>query len=149
VVSETNMGKNKFLIIGIGLIILIAIILVLSPPEGKEVNIITEKTEYQTGDALKINIENNLKETVCFSSCFPYYWEKKNGGWKGYDYTSCPDGNLIEKCIASKEVKAFELGIPSIGVGVYRLAIPACVGCNLKETFKENQWLYSNEFIIR
>ena len=42
----------------------------------------TDKTEYQPGENLKIKIKNNFKEQICFSSCYPYLLEKKNGEWK-------------------------------------------------------------------
>ncbi len=114
----------------------------------RSVNIITDKTEYSNESALKVKIENGLKEKICFSSCYPYYLEKKNTGWEGYNYSDCLKDNLNDKCVDAKQVKAFEIKLPSLEKGTYRLAIPICAGCNVPEKFKKDQWFYSNEFII-
>lgn len=147
-----NMEKKNFLIIGIGLIALAAIILVAiltSPKVPEEVNVITEKTEYKIGDIIKVKIENNLKKNICFSSCYPYYLEKKGEEWKSYNYMDCPDSDLVKDCIDSRQVKAFELIAHPIEEGLHRLAISVCIGCNLDEVFREDQKFYSNEFIVR
>ena len=72
------MEKKKFLIIGAGIavLVIIALIVLLFPQKGL-VNVITDKSEYQLGGILKIKIENNSRKTVCFSSCYPYLFEKK------------------------------------------------------------------------
>ncbi len=146
------MKKKKFLIIGTGIAALVIIILIalLFPQKGL-VNVITDKNEYKLGDILKVKIENNLRKTICFSSCYPYYLEKKNGDWESYRYKDCSDENLVEICINSKKIKAFEITIPSsfVEAGTHRLTIPACIGCNSNGAFKEDQKLYSNDFIIK
>lgn len=146
------MNRKDFLIIGAGLTALVVIVLLaLLVPQGasKEVKVITDKTEYKAGDALKVKIENNLSQKMCLSSCFPYYWEKKAGEeWKGYQYIDCQASDLVERCVEPKQVKAFELTIPSIGIGPHRLAVPACIGCSLQEAFRKDQWFYSNDFVI-
>ena len=83
------------------------------------------------------------------SSCYPYYFEKKDGEWIGYDYENCPVSNLVENCINPKQAKAFEVVIPSIKTGLHRLALPACLGCNIKDKFREDNWFYSNDFVIK
>jgi len=146
------MEKKNFLIIGAGLIALAVIILVAVLTSSKvpeEVNVITEKTEYKTGDVIKVKIENNLKENICFSSCYPYYLEKKDGEWKSYNYMDCPNSDLVKDCIDSRQVKAFELTAFSLKEGLHRLAISVCIGCNLEEVFREDQKFYSNEFIVK
>lgn len=147
------MKKKEFLIIGAGLVALAIIIIIgiLVPKKVPgEVKVITDKKEYKMGDALKIKIENNLREKICFSSCFPYYWEKKQGEeWKGYPYVDCPTPNLVEKCSDPKQIKTFELTVPFIETGTHRLAIPICIECNLQEAFKGSQWFYSNDFIVK
>ena len=150
------MKKEDFLIIGAGLIILVLIILLSfllpsQPKEGplEEVKVITENWSYDTGYSLKIKIENNLKEEICFSSFYPYYLEKKNGEWTDYNYVECPDGNISKDCIDSKTVKAFELVIPDVREGIHRIALSACVGCNFSESFEEDKRFYSNAFIIK
>ncbi len=146
------MTKKDILIILAGLIVLASITLLafLIPSNvPEEVNIITNAGEYKAGDVLKVKIENNLKESICFSSCYPYNIEKKNGEWSSYHYQDCLDRDLNESCIDSRQVKAFELVVPFIQTGFHRLGISACVGCNTNEVFKEGQKLYSNDFIIK
>jgi len=146
------MTKKDILIILIGLILLglITLAVFLVPPKvPEEVNIITDAKEYRRGDVLKVKIENNLEENICFSSCYPYNIEKKNGEWSSYDYENCLDSDLNENCISPKEVKAFELVIPLIDTGFHRLGISACIGCNVDEIFEQGQKLYSNDFIIK
>ena len=145
------MEKKNFLVIGAGLIALAAIILVAVltlPKVPEEVNVITEKTEYKIGDIIKVKIENNLKKNICFSSCYPYYLEKKGEEWKSYNYIDCPNSDLVKDCIDSRQVKAFELTVSSLEEGLHRITISACIGCNLEEVFREDQKFYSNEFII-
>lgn len=114
-----------------------------------EVNVKTEKVEYQIGEALKVKIENNLNDNICFSSCYPYYFEKKDGEWISYHYESCPNGDLTETCIEPKQVKAYEIIIPALKTGFHRLALPACLGCGVQQQFQEDRWLYSNDFVIK
>lgn len=145
--------KNKELLIFIGGIVVLAVIilvvfLVSQQAQIKKVNIITDKTDYKIEDALKVKIKNDLKESICFSSCYPYYLEKKDGQWKSYRYVACEANNLVERCVEPKQVKAFELILPFIEAGFHRLAIPACVGCSVQDLFKEDKRFYSNEFII-
>ncbi len=146
------MNKKDILIILTGLIVLGLIILAafLIPSNvSEEVNIITDAKEYRIGDVLKVKIENNLKENICFSSCYPYNIEKKNEEWDSYRYEDCLNSNLNENCIDSREIKAFEFVIPSIDTGFHRLGISACIGCNVDEIFKQGQKLYSNDFLIK
>ena len=145
------MEKKKFLIIGAGITILAVIILIaLLFPQDGSINIITDKNEYKLGDILKVKIENNSRKSICFSSCYPYIFERKNGEWEGYHYVDCPDEDLTENCVDPKRTKAFEITILSLLTEKesHRLAIPACVGCNFKEVFREDKKLYSNEFVI-
>lgn len=123
----------------------------LQPPAPAEVKISTEKTEYQTGEALRVKIVNDLNKEICFSSCFPYYLERENEeGWKNYLYNDgCESGDLVERCVNPKEIKAFELVLPTLKEGTHRLAVPACLGCAIQETFKKDQWFYSNPFIVK
>ncbi len=143
--------KREFLIIGTGIAVLAIIILIafLLPSEG-QVSVITDKSEYEASKVLKVKIENDSRKSICFSSCYPYYLEKKKEGkWKDYSYADCLTDNLVEKCISPGEVKAFELTLPLIDAVSHRLAIPACVGCSINEMFEEDERFYSNEFIIK
>lgn len=148
------MKKGKLFLKIAGGIIILAIIIIVGfyssqrEDKAEEVNVITEKTEYQVGESLKVKIENNLKAGICLSSCYPYYLEKRDGNWDSYHYQNCPNSNTVEKCINSRETKAFEIIIPPVKTGLHRLALPACLSCNLQEKFREEKWLYSNDFVI-
>lgn len=140
--------KNKFLIVAIGLSVLVVIVFIVFSFFQK-VKVITDKKEYLTSENLRVKIKNNLTKTICLSSCYPYYFEKKDGTWQSDHYEDCPNSNLVENCINPRQTKAFETVIPSITTGLYRLALPACLGCNLQEKFREDEWFYSSEFTIR
>ena len=145
------MNKEDFLIIVAGVIILIVIIIlsILVPKEANSISVITDNGAYSIGDNLKIKIENNSGKKICFSSCYPYYFEKKEGAWNNYRYSECSEEDRIEKCVDRKDVKAFELEIPLVKEGIHRVALPACIGCNLEEAFNENERFYSNEFLVK
>lgn len=149
------MKKEDFLIIITGLIALGLIILAsfILPSkilkETGKVNVITDAEVYKIGSALKVKIENNSNKDICFSSCYPYYFEKKSGEWIFYNYEACPKKDLANYCIDSKTVKAFELIIPSISAGIHRIAVSACIECNTSELFKQDQKFYSNNFDIK
>jgi len=117
----------------------------------EEANVITYKTEYNKGENLKIKIDNNSKEQICFSSCYPYYLERNNGGFKSYQYDNCPKDDIVETCLNPDEIKAFELILDKMEIngGLHRVAIPACVGCAINEHFRKDKWFYSNEFNIK
>lgn len=123
-----------------------------SPSSGaislSEVGVSTQNSEYEKGGAVRVNITNQLSESVCFSSCYPYYLEKRNGGWEKYGYADCPEKNIVEKCVSPQGVKGFELTLPSVE-GMHRIAVPACVGCGLQELFRQDGWAYSNEFMVK
>lgn len=138
----------------IGSVIIIVVIVLLGVysyqiSKTAEVNVKTEKTEYRAGEALRVKIENNLRDNICFSSCYPYYFEKKDGEWLSYQYEDCPNGDLVEICIEPKQVKAYEIITPALKTGFHRLALPACLDCAIQEKFHEDKWLYSNDFVIQ
>lgn len=153
------MDKKEPLKIIIEIVILVLIIIILGigfsfwkiGRHQKSVSVATNQKEYVIGDTLKIKIKNNLEKNICFSSCYPYYFEKKNTEteWMGYNYPNCPNDNLNETCIGSKQIKAFEFILPALEKGVHRIAIPICVGCKMQEAFRDDQWFYSNEFITK
>ena len=150
------MGTTKLMAI-IGMLVLLLIIVVFAigyrvwwVDNQKTIWVSTDNSEYTAGQNLKVKIKNNFEEEkICFSSCYPYYFEKKNGKWESYNYSDCEIEDKIEKCLNPKETKAFELVLPDLKGGTLRLAIPICKGCNVFETFQANQWLYSNEFTIK
>ena len=142
--------KNKTLIVSS---LLVAAILSLLwqryfDAEALKLSISTDKTEYNSGSALKVTIQNNSKKDVCFSSCYPYYLERKNSNFESYSYSVCqlPDSNQV--CVEPRHSKFFETTLPPLETGIHRMAIPACVGCKIQESFKEDKKFYSNEFMI-
>ena len=147
------MTQKDFLIIIAGLIILGIIItfsfLIPRNVKTENVKINTDNNDYSVGDKLRIRIENNLEEKICFSSCYPYYFEKNEGAWNNYRYKECPQEDIISDCVDPKDVKAFELEIPIIKTGIHRIALPACIGCSANDLFNENNRFYSNDFIIK
>lgn len=135
----------------IGIILIVIIVLiggVLFFQNSFQVEVITDKTEYKQGEDLKLRIENQLKETICFSSCYPYLFERKDEDeWSDYNYKECDKENLNQKCLDSKAVIAFEIPILIDG-GIHRISLPACVGCRFNEKFQETEKFYSNQFNI-
>jgi len=112
--------------------------------------IFTEKSKYLSGENLKLKIENNSGETICFSTCYPYFLEKKDKNWEDYPYVECDFTNTHDGCIEDKKIKAFELTLPKeIEKGVHRIAIPVCKDYKPGEAFKEESIFYSNEFLIK
>ena len=151
------MMKNKipFTMVVILLILIIVLIVIVALRASKEAlkgeraEVVTDKKEYAVGDSLKVKVKNALEEEICFSTCYPYYLERKDKDWKSYDYQSCLDKDAVDSCVEPEGVKAFELVLPQIEKGLHRLAIPACIGCEGGKRFKEEEWFYSNDFIVK
>jgi hypothetical protein len=114
------------------------------------VKIVTEKGSYNANEELKLDIANNAEESICFSSCYPYLMQENKNGWENYDYSECDKENVVEKCISPKELKAFgiTLDVAWVKSALHRLAIPACIGCNIGDKFRVDKTFYSNEFEI-
>jgi hypothetical protein len=123
----------------------------MSQKETESLLISTYQIEYPEGENPKIKIENKSAKAMCFSSCYPYYLEKKDGTLKSYTYGNCPHEDTVENCIALGQVKAFELILDQTGVdkGLHRVAVPACIGCALQSNFRQDKFFYSNEFVIK
>ncbi|MBA4319671.1 MAG: hypothetical protein C0412_14820 [Flavobacterium sp.] len=114
-----------------------------------KVFITTDKTEYTRQDKIRIKIENNLTENICFSSGYPFsLQEKKEKEWESYPHEECKDENRAEKCFKSG-LKAFEIDLSSAREGLNRIAIPVCIDCKEGDEFKESKTFYSNEFKIK
>ncbi|MCH8741738.1 hypothetical protein IH779_02460 [Patescibacteria group bacterium] len=116
-----------------------------------ELSLSVYKKEYQIGENPKIEIKNDATKTVCLSSCYPYYLESDNGSLKSYHYGFCPYPDINETCIKSGESKFFELVLHKMDLkkGIHRIAVPACIGCVLQQTFRKDKFFYSDEFLIR
>ncbi len=151
--SNEKNNKNKeilFYVVGMfTLAIIILAYLLFSPKNSIKAKVFTDRGEYKIGNALKVDIENHSTKDICFSSCFPYYFERKDGVWEKYKYGDCPQDNIAENCVAPNKIKAFELNIPPIDKGIHRLAVPACIGCAIKDKFRDDKWFYSNEFTVK
>ena len=145
----------------IGIVVLVIIILVyierteLTRPITepiKEVEITLDQKEYKADSDLKLKIKNNLDKKICFSSCYPYYLERDVGGmFAAYQYGICLMADVAEVCVESEKVKSFEIILNKIKTdnSSHRFAVPVCVGCTFQESFREDSWFYSNEFIIK
>jgi len=143
-------GQFKILIGILVIIILIGILLIWKNYQASgSVLIQTDKTEYQPGDILKVKIKNNFRKEISFSSCYPYYLERKNEKWESYKYTECRDFNGQGNSIEVRKEKAFEITLPDIPDGLHRLSIPVCIDCKEKDPFREDKRFYSNEFLIK
>ena len=117
--------------------------------QKRDLSIVTDKAEYESGGILKVKIKNNFGEQICFSSCYPYYLEIKNEEWKSYKYVECQKLNGNGHCMKAGELKTFELTLPKVQEGLHRLAIPVCLVCQSEKEFKEDTRFYSNEFSIK
>lgn len=100
----------------------------VSPIPGK-VAVTTDKSEYKEGEVMKIKVENNSNENICFGSCNSYYLGKKTwvGAWKNFDMECFV--NFITNCIEPGQIKIFEEAINKStefakGKGVYRVTAP-------------------------
>jgi len=139
---------SKKIFVGI-LIIFAILILGFLILKGQRVEIVTDGIKYDNGGLLRIKIRNLSLNRLCFSSCYPYYLERKVGEWKSYNYQDCPDSDLVERCIEPGKTKAFEIILPTVKEGPHRIAVPICENCKIGEEFKETERFYSNEFEIR
>lgn len=112
----------------------------------------TDKTGYNSGDTLKFKVKNSSEEKICFSSCYPYYFERTTDPkkWEAYQYSECKHQNLAGNCVDLRQTKAFLANLPpSLEKKSHRLAIPVCTDCDSGSVFKVDKWLYTNEFIIK
>ncbi|PJE69698.1 MAG: hypothetical protein COU98_00625 [Candidatus Staskawiczbacteria bacterium CG10_big_fil_rev_8_21_14_0_10_38_10] len=145
---KKEIGKKIYLIIAIFVFILVSINLFLS---SQEIKIITDKEEYQKEESLRVKIINNfIGKNVCFSSCYPYYLEEKvDKKWLRFEYSNCDSEDLNENCVDSKGVKAFEIVLPNLESGIYRIASAICVNCDSGSQFTGKRWVYSEAFIVK
>ncbi len=118
---------------------------------GGESSVTIEAEEYKAGDEMKITVKNNyLASEICFSSCYPYLFQKKvDGSWKEYSYEDCDFEDKIVECVPPLRRKTFRARVDEISRGTHRLSVPICKDCNLGTIFQEEKQLYSNEFEMR
>jgi len=111
---------------------------------------LTDKAEYGLQEPIKVEIKNNTGGAICFSSCYPYYVERKNNAdWKRDDYPGCAEKDVAKSCVGSRQTKAFQISDAGLAAGTYRLAISVCLRCSESQDFKIGRWVYSNAFIIK
>jgi len=139
---------NKWVLIVIFGAFALAMLVILILGEQR-IAVITDKKDYENGGSLKVKIQNLFLKKICFSSCYPYYLERKEGAWKAYSYQDCSKANITEKCMEPSETKAFEIALPLIEEGAHRIAVPICESCNTGGQFQESQRFYSNEFEVK
>lgn len=110
----------------------------------------TDKFSYSAGEPVEVTLNNREKNDFCFSSCYPFYIEsKENNAWKKIGYSQCLQKNIAENCLAKRSKKAFEFFLSDLlPKGEYRLAIPLCDSCKVKDSFLEEKWVYSNKFRV-
>jgi hypothetical protein len=152
------MKKNIITLIIIGIILIAAFIVFYYlffqnnnelQNQLKGVTISTDKSEYSPGDSLKVKIDNQMDKKVCFSSCYPYYIQKKGEKWENYHYIECDKQDVVENCVNPGTAKSFELTLPKITNGIHRLSIFSCISCELTEKFKSNENFFSNRFFVK
>lgn len=140
--------KNKVLVVFLAIVAVAALFWILSIPKGVEGT--TDRQNYNLGDALEIEIKNNLGAQVCFSSCYPYLieWKNKDGLWEQYSYDDCGEADIAADCVPANGTKRFRLPLLDMETGLNRLKIPVCVDCSEGREFAQESVLYSNEFQV-
>jgi hypothetical protein len=154
--AKNKNGKIFKIILWVLLLFLMSVVfwlvrnlIILKNYETQNITINTDKTGYQEQEALRLKIENESNETLCFSNFFPYILERKEGGrWTLYKYAPLQNKDLIVKCMTAGEIKAFETVLFG-GKGIHRIAIPFCANCQVGKEFQANKTYHSNEFIIK
>ncbi len=140
---------NKKIFIGILVVISLIVVFGFIWKSSQRVMITTDRTGYKLWEAPKIIIRNNLVKNICFSSCYPYFLEEKKENWKSCLYGKCQKPDLVEKCIESNQVKAFELILSKLEAGLYQIAVPVCIDCKVGQGFRESKRFYSNQFMVK
>jgi len=142
------MGKKSLVILLFAFALIVFIIWKTPVQEVSQIPIATDRPEYNLGEFPVITVQNNSGSSICFSECYRYYLEIKNGEWARYPYDDCPWPDLIKRCIDQEEAVGFELIIDEAKIGLHRTSVPVCLDCQIGEDFRKDQMLYSNEFVI-
>lgn len=142
--------STKFL----GILVLIAIGVIAfyggQRSTQSDVSVKLSKQIYSKGEQVRITVRNNTLEQICFSSCYPYYLQRKDEDWKSYNYPDCPEKNLSIPCITSGETKQFEFTLEeSLPSELHRIAIPIDKNGERGEEFGENKKVYSEPFDVK
>jgi len=108
------------------------------------------KQIYNRGEEVRLTIRNNTFQQACFSSCYPYYLQKKNEEWSFYNYPNCPDQDSNLPCISPGEKKTFSFDLEKkIESGIHRIAIPINKKGKKGEEFAEDKKVYSDPFDVK
>jgi len=108
------------------------------------------KQIYSRGEGVTVTVRNNSLQQVCFSSCFPYYLQKKDGEWQSYGYPECPEEDVNIPCLSAGEKKTLRFALEKeIKTGLHRIAIPINKGGEKGESFEEEKRIYSDPFDVK
>jgi len=117
---------------------------------NREVTIRLDAANYGKGEEMLITIKNNFwSSEICFSSCYPYFIQRKNGDWGEYKYKNCIFEDRIVKCLNPGETKTFRTSVPNLAPGIYRISLPFCRNCSLGTVFQEEERCNSDLFEIK
>lgn len=116
----------------------------------ESLSIHTDKEEYDHKDKAIIIIENISDNNVCFSSCYPFYIQKKDMTWENFKYGQCLQKDVAETCINPYGKKAFEVSLEDMGIASanHRFVVTACLNCNIGDDFRIDEIFFSNEFKV-
>ena len=127
------------IIIGLSVIFIIFSSWLIWKLQTTNVLVFTDRAEYEKRKNLIVAIQNNFQENICFSSCYPYFLEKKKGYWEwdGYRYGVCDKEDINTSCIESNQVKAFEIELSWARTGLNRLVIPVVLTVRWRNNLKK------------
>ncbi|MDD4831141.1 MAG: hypothetical protein PHI77_03770 [Candidatus Pacebacteria bacterium] len=151
--NSSFLGKKEVIYLVAGLLILLLGLAGWFYGWKKQLSVSTQKIEYAKSEKLlRLNIKNYTLATVCFSSCYPYYIQKKDGQWKDYPLAQCEENNIATDCVDFFETIGRGIDLDQwrdfLESDSHRLALPACIGCNAGDPFRADKTFYSNEFKI-
>lgn len=147
-----NMSKKLKILAALVLILVAGAGFLLGRKSGQSViSVDLAQQNYEKGEQVELTIRNNTSEQICFSSCFPYYLQRrKNDKWVTYDYPSCSDEDLSTSCISPSQVKKFRLTLEKyVRANSHRFAIPIFKGGEKGEKFEETERIYSEPFEVK
>ncbi len=116
----------------------------------QQVLIITERPSYTSNAELSLAVKDILPNRICFSSCYPYFFERQDKEWVAYDYNNkCDHPDMIESCLEPDYAKFFSILLPSLDPGVHRILIPVAINREVGDFFHKDELYYSNDFIVK
>ncbi len=118
---------------------------------AKPVEGVTDRDNYMPGDPLTINVKNGTGKAVCFSSCYPYLVERRDGAgdWAQFEYDDCPYPEVASDCVPAGGIKKFRLPLDEAEVGLNRLKLNICFDCAAGDPFLAESVIYSNVFEVK